>query len=79
MLSIWVKDELTLDDLKKQCWAGAINTLKVIEEQEKETELMQFLEVVFENDIPTMTELNDFLWFEDDCIFENLNIEIMED
>lgn len=79
MFSIWVKDDFTFDDLKGKCWSGAINTLETIEELEKETELMQFLEVVFENEIPTLTEINDFLWFDDEFIFENLEIEILED
>ena len=58
-------------------WSGAINTLKTIEENEKEEELMTLLENTFE-DVPTETEVNDFLWFDDDFIFEQLGIEMEE-
>ena len=46
-----------------------IDALKAIEEADKEEELMEYLEVVFEGDVPTETEVNDFLWFESDEIY----------
>ena len=69
-----IKKEIDFEDLKDICWSGAINTLEKIEEEEKEEELMELLESNFE-EIPTETEINDFLWFEDDFIFEELGIE----
>lgn len=69
-----IKKDYDFEDLKRNSWSGAINTLEKIEENEKEEELMQLLEYTFE-DVPTETEVNDFLWFDDDFIFEQLGIE----
>ena len=71
---ISVKKELSFEDLKDECWSGAIDTLQKIEEEGKETELMQLLLDIFA-DIPTEAEINDFLWFEDSYIYENLGIK----
>ena len=60
--------------LESNCWSGAIDTLNVISTEGKEDEFMDFLEDVFYNESPTMTELNDFIWFEDEYIFEALGI-----
>lgn len=69
-----IKKEISFEDLKDVCWMGAIDTLEKIEEEGKEEKLMQLLDSIFEK-IPTETEVNDFLWFEDDFIFEQLDIE----
>ena len=68
-----IKKDYNFNDLRNNCWSGAIDTLETIEENEKEEELMTLLEDTFE-DVPTETEVNDFLWFEDDFIFEELGI-----
>lgn len=75
---MYIKKEFGFEDLKKNCWSGAINTLETIEQNGKEQDLINLLENVFEDyieEIPTITEVNDFLWFEDEYIFENLGIE----
>ncbi len=66
---MFVKKEISFDDLKEICWSGALQNLEEIEEKGKENELMQLLGEVFFDEIPTEIELNDFLWFEN---FENL-------
>ena len=73
---MFVKNEI--DDfysLEYNCWSGAIDTLDRIKEAGKEEEFMDYLEDIFCNEIPTMTELNDFIWFEDEMIYEDLGIE----
>lgn len=72
-----IKKDYNFNNLKRNSWSGAIDTLETIEENEKEEELMQLLENTFA-DIPTETEVNDFLWFDDDFIFEELGIEVEE-
>ena len=62
--TIWVKDELSFEDLKRQCWSGAIDTLRIIEEHKKEDLFMDILSDIFGNDYPTLTTVNDFLWFD---------------
>lgn len=70
-----IKNDYGFEDLKDNCWSGAIDTLNKVEEEGKEEELMDLLEEVFEGDIPTLTEVNDYLRFEDDEIFERLEIK----
>lgn len=72
-----IKKEYNFYDLLDDCWSGAISTLEKIQEEGKENELIDFLESMFV-DIPTMTDINDLLWFESDFIFENLGIESEE-
>lgn len=72
-----IKKDYNFDDLKENSWSGAINTLETIEENGKEEELMLLLDNIFE-DVPTETEVNDFLWFDDDFIFKELGIEVEE-
>ena len=70
-----VKREYTFNDLFENSWSGAVDTLKIIIDNDKESELMDLLEVIFEGEADE-TELNDFLWFESDYIFECLEINI---
>ena len=63
--------------LEYNCWGGAIDTLNTIRDNNKEYEFMDYLEGIwFESsyEMPTLTELNDFLWFDDQTIFEDLGI-----
>lgn len=80
-MTITVKRELDFHDLLDECWSGALDTLNTIYEHDKEEELMDFLEVYFADcdEIPTMTEVNDFLWFEDDWIFEQIDLDPDDD
>ena len=72
---MYVKKEIyDFDTLYDNSWSGAVDTLDTIRENEKEEELMQLLEITFE-EIPSETEVNDFLWFEEDFIFGELGIE----
>lgn len=64
-------------ELCNTSWSGAKDTLQDIMEHSKEDEFLQYL-----NDILSTydkgldrTELNDFIWFDRDVIFEALGIE----
>lgn len=72
-----IKKNYGFYDLKDEVWQGAVDTLDRIEKEEKQDELMEFLENYFV-DVPTMTEVNDLLWFESDYIFESLGMEVEE-
>lgn len=72
---MYVKKEYDFNELEKNSWSGAISTLEIIKKNNKEDELMQLLEDVFCDNIPSETEVNDFLWFDDEYIFESLEIE----
>ena len=72
---MYVKIEMDYRTLKNNSWSGALDTLKDIEEADKEDELMYLLEDIFTDTIPTETEVNDFLWFERDDIYESLGLD----
>ena len=72
---MYVKIEMDYRTLKYNSWSGALDTLKDIEEADKEDELMYLLEEIFTDTIPTETEVNDFLWFERNYIYESLGLD----
>lgn len=61
-------------ELADMVWSGAIDTLEDIQNANKENEFMDFLEMVFCDDVPTDTNVNDFIWFERDYIYENIGL-----
>lgn len=71
--------EVDFSDLMRECWSGAIDTLETIQEHDKEDMFMQMLEENYYECIPTLTEINDLLWFDDEWIFESLGINPDED
>lgn len=75
---MYIKQDMDFNDLMNNCWSGAIDTLKAIEENGKEEELMQLLEDAFD-ECPDITRINDYLWFSDEDIFECLGISETED
>lgn len=75
---MYIKQDMDFNDLMENCWSGAIDTLKTIEEHDKEEELMQLLEDAFD-ECPDITRINDYLWFSDEDIFECLGISESEE
>lgn len=62
--------------LRDMVWSGAVDTLDDIERAGKEEELMDFLEEVFaDGPVPTETDINDYLWFERDYIYDFLGLD----
>ena len=61
-------------ELADMVWSGAIDTIADIQNANKENEFMDFLEMVFCDDVSTDTEVNDFIWFERDYIYENIGL-----
>ena len=72
---MYVKNDLDFNDLENECW-DCDSVLDAISENNKEEEFMDLLEEQFCGDIPTMTEVNDFIRFDDDFIFDELGIRI---
>ena len=66
-------EDLKLRDFN--AWSGAIHTKQVILKNEKEEDFNYLIDDLFPDGL-SETELNDLLWFDDDFIFENLNINI---
>ena len=70
-----IKKEINgFNELADMVWSGAVDTIADIQNANKETEFMNFLEMVFCNEVPTDTAVNDFIWFERDYIYENLGL-----
>ena len=69
--------------LADMVWSGAVDTIADIQNANKEDEFMNFLEMVFCDEVPTDTDVIDFIWFERDYIYENLGLtengELVED
>lgn len=61
------------DSLKDELWSGAIQTMETIEENDKEDEFMDLLDELFPEG-EDLTNLNDFIRFDSDYIFETLGI-----
>ena len=70
-----IKKEINgFNELADMVWSGAVDTIAGIQNTNKEDEFMNFLEAVFCDEVPTDTEVNDFIWFERDRIYENLGL-----
>lgn len=73
-----IKIEKTITEfyeLEDMCWSGALDTLHDIANANKEKEFMDFLEMIYDNGEVTDTELNDFIWFERDMIYEHCGLD----
>ena len=55
-------------------WSGAIQTLDDISNADLEREFMDYLEEIFGDEVED-TELNDFIWFERDTIYDYLGLD----
>lgn len=70
-ITVTTEIEMNFTDLLGACWSGAIDTLEYIQEHGKEEEL---LELISELDMHDLGTINDFLWFDDEYIYECLGI-----
>ena len=59
--------------LKDELWSGALDTINEIIEKDKLHELINLLEEMYPEPVD-ITTINDLLWFEDDYLFEQLNM-----
>ena len=79
-----VKKEISnVYELEENSWSGGHDTVKDILEIDSANgtdygeRLLQHLEEVFmfEEEIPSETEVNDYLWFERDAIYEAIGLD----
>ena len=54
----------TWQELFRNSWSGAVDTLREIEKQGREEEALDLLEEVFCEEVPSETAVNDYIWFE---------------
>ena len=74
-----IKKEIDFNDLKNLVWSGAVDTIQRLEDEQKQDSLINLLNEVFLEELPDITEINDYLWFESDDIYECLGISSDED
>ena len=60
-------------DLEYNCWE-CDDVLEAVADANMEDALMDLLEEVFNADVPTLTEVNDFLRFDSELIYTTLGI-----
>lgn len=68
-------NEITLKDF--DAWSGAVDTKEKIIEEGKADDFDMLIEELYPLGIDE-TQLNDLLWFEEDWLYEQLNIDIDE-
>ena len=78
-MMITVQMELDFEDLEKECWSGAVDTLRTIREHDMQNEFMSLISDMYCDELPTLTAINDLLWFDDGFIFESLGINPDDD
>lgn len=62
---MFVKNEIAdFEAIEVMAWSGAIQVCQEIIRQGRESEAMRLIEEEFLEEIPTETQLNDFVWFE---------------
>lgn len=74
-VKMMIKKDYDFEELLYVTWSGAEETLEKVSEHEMEDELMDLLEESFFGSAPTLTQVNDFLRFEQEHIFRTLGIE----
>lgn len=61
-MSITAKHEF---DIRTDCWSGALDRINELTEDQLDM-LEDVLQDYFADDVPTDTDINDFIWFEED-------------
>ena len=74
-INVTTSNDWDFDDLQNNAWGNATNTLEEVQNHEKEDELMELLDELYPDGVDEV-ELNDFLGYEDDYIFQNLDIDL---
>lgn len=70
-----IKKDYSVYQLYCEAWGGAEEILSTIMDYDKEDEFLTLFEEVFYDDIPSLTEVNDWLRFDWEDIFSYLDIE----
>lgn len=74
-ITVMTSNDMYFDDICQNAWDGAVDTLDIISNEGKENDLMELLDELYPDGVDEI-ELNNFLAFEDDYIFQNLDIDL---
>lgn len=72
-----VYEDLSPEEFRDKAWSGAVDTLEDLTDEQVET-VMDLLEESNGGEVMSLTELNDFFWFERDTIAEWLGYSSYE-
>ena len=72
-----VYEDLSPEEFRDKAWSGAVDTLEDLTDEQVET-VMDLLEESNSGEVMSLTELNDFFWFERDTIAEWLGYSSYE-
>ena len=70
MATLEVKAEFDEYELKEQLWSGAEDTMQRIIDEGKASTLFAILSDLYIDELPTLTQINDLLRFEEEQVFE---------
>ena len=71
---MYIKDDYDFEDLKKVVWSEAKKTVKKIDEADKGELLMEHLEELYMDEVPTLTMVNDLLWHDSEGVLMAIGI-----
>lgn len=71
---MWIKQDYDFEDLANACWGQARSILKEISDAGKENAFKSYFEEIYYDDMPTLAEVNDFLTFDWERVFEYIGM-----
>lgn len=74
-----IKQDMDFRDLENNCWGQAVDILKEISDADKEDALMNYLEEIYYDEIPTLTEINDILAYDWENVYKDIGIVQWDD
>jgi hypothetical protein len=77
-ITVTTSNDMDFDDIYQNSWSGAVDTLNTVLDEGKEDDLMELLDELYPDGVDE-NDLNDFLWFDDDYIFNELGINLEEE
>lgn len=75
----FIEQITSFDELYNSSWGQAVKILDEIYEQDKEEELMSYLDMMFSDTTPTRTEINDLLAYDWEEIYQAIGMEENDD
>ena len=74
---MWIKKEYDFYDLLDNCYGSAKDVLQMISDADLEDDFMELLDEIFpdnEDNPPSITDVNDLLWFDSNSVLDTLGI-----
>ena len=73
-----IKQDMDFNDLRNNCWGQATKILEEISNADKEDDLMYYLEEIYYDEIPTLTEVNDILAYDWEQVYDAIGLKNFE-